>query len=98
MNNIKIGDKVIINNGIKGKVVTIHSDNLSLAIEIAPNVKINVLKSGITAINPDAKAESQTKEINKSEEPKSESTKTKRKVPQRKVQKSNKPEPKNNTN
>jgi preprotein translocase subunit YajC len=53
---LKNGDKVITNGGIYGTIVGIEGDAIQL--RIADQVKIKVLRSAVTGLQPDSKEES----------------------------------------
>ena len=40
--NLKVGDSVILQSGIYGKIKSLEADGVTIRIEIAPNVVINV--------------------------------------------------------
>ena len=47
LNQLKKGDDVLLQSGIFGKVHEVRSDDL--LVEVAPNVRLRVLKSAVTA-------------------------------------------------
>lgn len=47
LSEIKIGDEIITNGGIKGKVANLKQDNAIIILKIADNVKIEVLRSAV---------------------------------------------------
>lgn len=49
LESIKSGDKVLLNSGIKGKVVKVQNDGY-VVVSIADNVNIEVMKSYIVTI------------------------------------------------
>ena len=53
---LKNGDKVITNGGIYGTIVGIEGDAIQL--RIADQVKIKILRSAVTGLQPDSKEES----------------------------------------
>lgn len=50
---MKVGSKVVVCSGIKGKVSRINKERTEFEVEIARDVKINVMRSAITAIVPE---------------------------------------------
>lgn len=40
--NLKVGDSVILQSGIYGKIKSLEADGVTIRIEIAPNVVISV--------------------------------------------------------
>lgn len=66
LNQLKKGDDVILQGGMFGKVYEVRADDLM--VEIAPNVRVRVLKSAVTAPSgrsqaggSDAKSEAEKK-------------------------------------
>src|SRR5579863_2567514 len=55
INALKNGDKVITNGGILGTIVGIEGDTIQL--RIADQVKIKVLRSAVTGLQPDSSKE-----------------------------------------
>ena len=53
---LKNGDKVITNGGIYGTIVGIEGDAIQL--RIADQVKIKILRSAVTGLQPDGKEDS----------------------------------------
>ncbi|HWX39476.1 MAG TPA: preprotein translocase subunit YajC [Candidatus Sulfotelmatobacter sp.] len=56
INALKNGDKVITNGGILGTIVGIEGDTIQL--RIADQVKVKILRSAVTGLQPDSKEES----------------------------------------
>jgi preprotein translocase subunit YajC len=56
INALKNGDKVITNGGILGTIVGIEGDTVQL--RIADQVKVKILRSAVTGLQPDSKEES----------------------------------------
>src|SRR5579863_1927603 len=56
INALKNGDKVITNGGLFGTIVGIEGDSVQL--RIADQVKVKVLRSAVSALQPDGKEES----------------------------------------
>ncbi len=52
---LKNGDKVITNGGLFGTIVGIEGDSVQL--RIADQVKVKVLRSAVTALQPESKEE-----------------------------------------
>ena len=61
------GDKIITNGGIEGKVTKVVDDSETIEVEIAKDVKVNVVRTMIADVRgkngpaPDAKSEKKTK-------------------------------------
>jgi len=55
INALKNGDKVITNGGILGTIVGIEGDTIQL--RIADQVKIKILRSAVTGLQPDSSKE-----------------------------------------
>jgi len=56
INALKNGDKVITNGGLFGTIVGIEGDSIQL--RIADQVKVKVLRSAVSGLQPDGKEES----------------------------------------
>lgn len=56
INALKNGDKVITSGGIYGTIVGIEGDSVQL--RIADQVKVKVLRSAVTGLQPESKEES----------------------------------------
>ena len=56
INALKNGDKVVTNGGILGTIVGIEGDTIQL--RIADQVKVKVLRSAVSGLQPDGKEES----------------------------------------
>jgi preprotein translocase subunit YajC len=56
VNALKNGDKVITNGGLFGTIVGIEGDSIQL--RIADQVKVKVLRSAVSGLQPDGKEES----------------------------------------
>jgi len=56
VNSLKNGDKVITSGGLYGTIVGIEGDSIQL--RIADQVKVKVLRSAVTGLQPDSKEES----------------------------------------
>jgi preprotein translocase subunit YajC len=56
INALKNGDKVIINGGLYGTIVGIEGDTVQL--RIADQVKVKVLRSAVSGLQPESKEES----------------------------------------
>jgi preprotein translocase subunit YajC len=56
VNALKNGDKVIAAGGLYGTIVGIEGDSIQL--RIADQVKVKVLRSSVTGLQPDSKEES----------------------------------------
>lgn len=56
VNALKNGDKVITTGGLFGTIVGLEGD--SIQIRIADQVKVKVLRSAVTGLQPDGKEES----------------------------------------
>jgi preprotein translocase subunit YajC len=56
INALKNGDKVITNGGIYGTIVGIEGDAIQL--RIADQVKIKILRSAVTGLQPESKEDS----------------------------------------
>jgi preprotein translocase subunit YajC len=56
VNALKNGDKVITTGGLFGTIVGIEGDSVQL--RIADQVKVKVLRSAVTGLQPDSKEES----------------------------------------
>src|ERR1700692_470331 len=56
INSLKNGDKVITAGGLYGTIVGIEGDSIQL--RIADQVKVKVLRSAVTGLQPDSKEES----------------------------------------
>ena len=56
INALKNGDKVVTSGGIYGTIVGIEGDSIQL--RIADQVKVKVLRSAITGLQPESKEES----------------------------------------
>ena len=56
VNALKNGDKVIAAGGLYGTIVGIEADSIQL--RIADQVKVKVLRSAVTGLQPDSKEES----------------------------------------
>lgn len=56
INALKNGDKVITNGGILGTIVGIEGETVQL--RIADQVKVKILRSAVTGLQPDSKEES----------------------------------------
>lgn len=56
INALKNGDKVITSGGLYGTIVGIEGDSIQL--RIADQVKVKVLRSAVTGLQPDGKEES----------------------------------------
>jgi preprotein translocase subunit YajC len=56
INSLKNGDKVITNGGILGTIVGIEGETVQL--RIADQVKVKILRSAVTGLQPDSKEES----------------------------------------
>src|SRR6202030_3718873 len=56
LNALKNGDKVVTSGGIFGTIVGIEGDAIQL--RIADQVKVKVLRSAVTGLQPDGKEES----------------------------------------
>jgi preprotein translocase subunit YajC len=55
LNALKNGDKVITNGGLFGTIVGIEGDSVQL--RIADQVKVKVLRSAVSALQPESKEE-----------------------------------------
>jgi len=61
------GDKIITNGGIEGKVTKVVDDSETIEVEIAKDVKVNVIRTMIADVRgknapaPDAKSDKKTK-------------------------------------
>jgi preprotein translocase subunit YajC len=53
INSLKNGDKVITNGGIFGTIVGIEGDSIQL--RIADQVKVKILRSAVTGLQPESK-------------------------------------------
>lgn len=53
INALKNGDKVITNGGLFGTIVGIEGDSIQL--RIADQVKVKVLRSAVSGLQPDSK-------------------------------------------
>ena len=56
INALKNGDKVVTTGGLLGTIVGIEGDSVQL--RIADQVKVKVLRSAVTGLQPDGKEES----------------------------------------
>jgi preprotein translocase subunit YajC len=56
INALKNGDKVIINGGLYGTIVGLEGDTVQL--RIADQVKVKVLRSAVSGLQPESKEES----------------------------------------
>jgi preprotein translocase subunit YajC len=56
INALKNGDKVVTTGGLFGTIVGIEGDSIQL--RIADQVKVKVLRSAVSALQPDSKEES----------------------------------------
>jgi preprotein translocase subunit YajC len=56
INALKNGDKVVTSGGLFGTIVGIEGDSIQL--RIADQVKVKVLRSAVTGLQPDGKEES----------------------------------------
>jgi preprotein translocase subunit YajC len=56
INALKNGDKVITNGGLFGTIVGIEGDSIQL--RIADQVKVKVLRSAVSGLQPDGKEDS----------------------------------------
>ena len=56
INALKNGDKVVTTGGLFGTIVGIEGDSIQL--RIADQVKVKVLRSAVTGLQPDGKEES----------------------------------------
>jgi len=56
VNALKNGDKVVTSGGLLGTIVGIEGDSVQL--RIADQVKVKVLRSAVTGLQPDGKEES----------------------------------------
>jgi preprotein translocase subunit YajC len=56
INTLKNGDKVVTTGGLFGTIVGIEGDSIQL--RIADQVKVKVLRSAVTGLQPDGKEES----------------------------------------
>jgi preprotein translocase subunit YajC len=56
INALKNGDKVITNGGLFGTIVGIEGDSIQL--RIADQVKVKVLRSAVSGLQPDSKEDS----------------------------------------
>jgi preprotein translocase subunit YajC len=56
INALKNGDKVVTSGGIFGTIVGIEGDSIQL--RIADQVKVKVLRSAVTGLQPESKEES----------------------------------------
>jgi preprotein translocase subunit YajC len=56
INALKNGDKVITNGGLFGTIVGIEGDSVQL--RIADQVKVKVLRSAVSGLQPESKEES----------------------------------------
>jgi preprotein translocase subunit YajC len=56
INALKNGDKVVTTGGLMGTIVGIEGDSVQL--RIADQVKVKVLRSAVTGLQPDGKEES----------------------------------------
>jgi preprotein translocase subunit YajC len=56
INALKNGDKVITSGGLYGTIVGIEGDSIQL--RIADQVKVKVLRSAVSGLQPDSKEES----------------------------------------
>jgi preprotein translocase subunit YajC len=55
INALKNGDKVITNGGILGTIVGLEGDTVQL--RIADQVKVKILRSAVTGLQPDSSKE-----------------------------------------
>ena len=56
INALKNGDKIITNGGLFGTIVGIEGDSIQL--RIADQVKVKVLRSAVSGLQPDSKEDS----------------------------------------
>jgi preprotein translocase subunit YajC len=56
INSLKNGDKVVTSGGLLGTIVGLEGDSIQL--RIADQVKVKVLRSAVTGLQPDGKEES----------------------------------------
>ena len=56
VNALKNGDKVITNGGLFGTIVGIEGDSIQL--RIADQVKVKILRSAVSGLQPDSKEDS----------------------------------------
>ena len=56
LNALKNGDKVVTSGGLFGTIVGIESDSVQL--RIADQVKVKILRSAVTGLQPESKEES----------------------------------------
>jgi preprotein translocase subunit YajC len=56
INALKNGDKVVTSGGLFGTIVGIEGDSIQL--RIADQVKVKVLRSAVTGLQPESKEES----------------------------------------
>jgi preprotein translocase subunit YajC len=56
INTLKNGDKVITNGGLFGTIVGVEGDSVQL--RIADQVKVKVLRSAVSGLQPESKEES----------------------------------------
>jgi preprotein translocase subunit YajC len=56
INALKNGDKVITNGGLFGTIVGIEGDSIQL--RIADQVKVKILRSAVSGLQPDSKEDS----------------------------------------
>lgn len=58
VNNLKVGNKVVISNGIFGKVKSISNKEPVIEVEIAEDVVVKVQKNNVSEVLLDAKKDS----------------------------------------
>src|ERR1700693_4734875 len=56
INSLKNGDKVVTSGGLLGTIVGLEGDSIQL--RIADQVKVKVLRSAVSGLQPDSKEES----------------------------------------
>jgi preprotein translocase subunit YajC len=56
INSLKNGDKVVTSGGLFGTIVGLEGDSVQL--RIADQVKVKILRSAVTGLQPDSKEES----------------------------------------
>ena len=65
INNLKIGNKVITNSGIIGVVTDINEKENQVELEIAPDVKIKIIKTYVADLAKSLEAKTEKKSAKK---------------------------------
>lgn len=53
LNNLKNGDRVVTSGGLLGTVAGINAKENTIQLQIAPSVKVEIVRSAVTALQAD---------------------------------------------